>query len=39
MLYGKTHVKTTTKGKTTRQGNGRNSKPTHNKKLSKGQGR
>ena len=39
MIYGKTLVKTQTKGKTTTQGSGRCSRPKKGKKAYRGQGR
>ena len=38
MLYGKTHIKVSKPNKKTRQGQGRNSKPNHGRKLKRGQG-
>ena len=38
MLYGKTQQKIQKPAKKTRQGNGRNSKPSHGRKLKRGQG-
>lgn len=38
MIYGKTNVKVAKPAKKTRQGNGRNSKPSHGRKLKRGQG-
>ena len=38
MLYGKKQEKVQKPAKTTRQGQGRNSKPSHGRKLKRGQG-
>ena len=38
MLYGKTNIKVQKPAKKTRQGQGRNSKPSHGRKLKRGQG-